>query len=182
MNGLTAGKSYNLQMELYIPSSGGVDPTQLVIAFAYSTDSSTWNVVKLPIQSTLDAWQKIKTQLTLPSNTTGVWVYAFVFSQIGKVFYIDEMYLYESVSVTSGLTMNSCYVHDNTSEGIMLECSGAHIETCRVENNTNYGIDVVEGQSNMISSCYCANNGSDVGIDNSHANNFYDGGLGTIYE
>lgn len=96
--------------------------------------------------------------------------------------YVDEIYLYESSPVTTGLSFSNGYIKNCTNEGIMLICSGANINSSRIENNTNYGIDIVTGQLNTINGNWTANNGSDVGTDNSHNNNFYDGGIQTQWQ
>ena len=183
MHGLTAGKTYTLQCEMYIPSTNGVDPLHTGITIYYSTNGSTFSSWQTTVVRNIkDAWQKVVVQVTLPSSTTGVMIRVVdTISSNTNILYVDEVYLYESTPITTGLSFSNGYIKSCTNEGIMLICSGASIDHSRIESNANYGIDVVTGQSNTINVCWCANNGSDVGINNANQNNFYDGGLGTIY-
>jgi len=92
LHGFIPGHTYTISKKFYIPSASGILGTQVGFQFGYRNSGA--NHGNTPVCANLyDQVQVLSTTITLPSDTTDVWIFELGSGLTGQYFYVDDITL-----------------------------------------------------------------------------------------
>jgi len=177
LHGLTAGKTYLVDMWVWLVSGAGEIAASEVSLRMNDSDS----ISQTSPRAVYGAWQRVSLCKRFADTATGCMLYLNfnVSSKSGKSIYVDDVHVYEFDDTDSGCAIVNSSVSDCTDTGILIANSHVQVQNNQVTGNTNAGIVIAAGYRNLVTGNRCQNNGSDTGIANDNQDNFYDAGIDT---